>query len=141
MHNSELQFHNEVLWYTEVVPAYEALAAQFKLSVAHLWPKFYASVDGSLAAIVMQDLSRDGFGLAQPASSLSLEHAQIAMRKIALLHALGYALQSHDKIKCQKIIKTLKVQLNSLIYKIFVFLVFPLIHLINFIFILTHCNI
>jgi Ecdysteroid kinase-like family len=109
MHNSELQFHNEILWYKEVVPAYEALAARFELSVAHLWPKFYASVDGELAAIVMQDLSREGFGLAQPATTLSLEHAQIAMRKIGLLHALGYALQSHDKLKGQKIIQTLKV--------------------------------
>jgi hypothetical protein len=109
MHNSELQFHNEILWYKEVVPAYEALANRFGLSVAHLWPKFYASVDGALAAIVMQDLSREGFGLAQPATSLSLEHAQFAMRKIGLLHALGYALQSHDKLKCQKIVETLKV--------------------------------
>jgi len=109
MHNSELQFHNEILWYKEVVPAYEALAARFELSVAHLWPKFYASVDGELAAIVMQDLSREDFGLAQPATTLSLEHAQIAIRKIGLLHALGYALQSHDKLKGQKIIQTLKV--------------------------------
>lgn len=109
MHNSELQFHNEIVWYKEVVPAYEALASRFGLSVAHLWPKFYAHVDGALAAFVMQDLSRDGFGLALPATSLSLEHAQIAMRKIGLLHALGYALQSHESAKNQQIVSTLKV--------------------------------
>jgi len=109
LHNSEIQFNNETLWYSDIVPAFESVASKFGLDVQHLWPKFYTFVNGDLSAVVMQDLSKEDFKLAQPATELSLVHARLAMQKISLLHALSYALKTHDSDKYQHVVTSLEV--------------------------------
>ncbi|XP_059470316.1 uncharacterized protein LOC132193576 [Neocloeon triangulifer] len=103
LHNTELQFINETLWYSEIVPAYKSLELKYKLDLGHLWPKYFGSVETEFAAIALEDLAKENFKLALPAANLTFTHARLAMEKIAKMHALSYGLAAHDPKKYEEV--------------------------------------
>lgn len=76
-------YRRELHMYESVFPLFEDLL----VDEPSLWPKFYCS-DGK-DALVLEDLSQDGYVMLKTYDQLDFEHCVVALRALATFHALS----------------------------------------------------
>ncbi|XP_055638318.1 uncharacterized protein LOC129776608 [Toxorhynchites rutilus septentrionalis] len=104
---SKIQFSNEIVIYTKVLPCFQKLLQTTKCSVTgdNWCPKVLYGTAGHIpeysdqfeTILVMENMTIDGF-TSGPRNDLDEEHLTLMARKIAQFHACSYALKiTNDK--------------------------------------------
>lgn len=91
---SEELFCNEVAFYTKIWPAFLSFQDQWKVSNPFKSiPKCYLAQND---CVVLKDLKREGFVMADRTQGLSLEQCYLVLKKLSHFHALSLAMKAHN---------------------------------------------
>ncbi|XP_032590061.1 uncharacterized protein LOC116804965 [Drosophila grimshawi] len=94
-------FHNEVVFYTEILPLIQQLSGgNFGA------PKYYYSeIKSNSALIILGDFATDGWSVTKDRFNLSLEHVRIAVKYLGKFHGFGYAMKNNENKRFQQLTK------------------------------------
>ncbi|EDW61399.1 uncharacterized protein Dvir_GJ20324 [Drosophila virilis] len=92
-------FHNEVSFYTEILPLILKLS-NGKFAA----PKYYHSeIKPNSAWLILGDFSADGWSVTKDRYGLSLEHTRIAVKYLGMFHGFGYAMKHNQKDRFEQL--------------------------------------
>ncbi|XP_071445927.1 uncharacterized protein [Hetaerina americana] len=96
---SEKQFHNEILWYSKVIPEFDLLIAEAGITEwnSDIFAKcYYANYDVNDAVVALEDLRPKNFHLGDR-YCLDVKHVEKALEAVARSHALAYRWREKDE--------------------------------------------
>lgn len=95
-------FEREIFFYKEIVPAFENFQKERGIQLIDgffSYPKcFYASSDRltNSAAIVMEDIRKNGFLMGKKSKPVDFAHCRILMIQLGRLHAISFAMREQQ---------------------------------------------
>ncbi|KAG8235619.1 hypothetical protein J437_LFUL014877 [Ladona fulva] len=107
---SEKQFFNEILWYSEVVPKFQYFidGSKNRARPLNLFPKcYYSHYDDIDAVIALEDLRPRNFVLGDRVA-LGVKYVEKALEAVARSHALAYRWKETDERKFLEVASSFK---------------------------------
>lgn len=90
-------FRKEARIYMDILPEMGKVLKKAKPDAETFWPEFYG-VKGNYEGFMMEDLSLAGYKMADRLKQLDFEHAELAVKELAVFHALAAVLVERGEI-------------------------------------------
>ena len=110
--STEQLFYNEVVMYTEVIPAMENfLRTRSKVSLKdyNLFPKcYYAKWENGKGFVALEDMRHSGFQVCRERVVLDYDHCVVLLRDLGRFHAISFGMKELDPDSLFRLAKKFK---------------------------------
>ncbi|KAJ9590464.1 hypothetical protein L9F63_016495 [Diploptera punctata] len=109
---TEPQFYNEVVMYTEAIPAMlEFIRSKCKLSTSEyeVFPKcYFGKWENMKGAVILEDMRNVGFRMCEERVVLDYGHCVVALKALGRYHAMSYGMKKLKSSSFYRLAKTFK---------------------------------